>query len=439
MARRSRRGGKADIDLERRALLKSGATLAALGAAAAIPLLPGFGARPSGAAEPAGPQTRRRKGPHVAVVGAGAFGGWSALYLLRKGARVTLLDAWGPGNSRASSGGETRVIRATYGPDRIYVDMVARALRLWRENEERWDRKLFHRTGVLWMAGANDAYEKASVDLLRDAHLSVETWSAAEAAKRYPQINFDQVNWVIHEKDAGYLLARRACQTLLEGFLLEGGEFRQTAAYPRPIEGKALEGLKLSDGSTLVADRYLFACGPWLGTILPDVLGDLIRPTRQEVFFFGPSAGDPRFNEERLPVWIDNGSRIFYGIPGSEYRGFKVADDTHGPVVDPTTQERLPSAEGLKAARDYMEFRFPGLKGAPLLESRVCQYENSPDGRFIIDRHPGAQNIWLAGGGSGHGFKHGPALGERMAEMILDDKPPDPFFALSRLDSRRQG
>src|SRR3954471_17951837 len=90
--------------------------------------------------------------PHVAVIGAGAFGGWTALHLLRRGARVTLLDAWGPGNARASSGGETRVIRATYGPDRIYVQMVARSLQLWRENETRWRKPLYHRTGVLWMA-----------------------------------------------------------------------------------------------------------------------------------------------------------------------------------------------------------------------------------------------------------------------------------------------
>src|SRR5438270_12705675 len=91
-----------------------------------------------------------RSTPHQSsaiVVGAGAFGGWSALQLLRKGAKVTLLDAWGPGNSRASSGGETRVIRTTYGPERLYTQMAVRALRLWQEHEQRWDLKLFFRTG----------------------------------------------------------------------------------------------------------------------------------------------------------------------------------------------------------------------------------------------------------------------------------------------------
>lgn len=371
--------------------------------------------------------------PHVAVVGAGAFGGWTALHLLRQGARVTLLDAWGPGNSRASSGGETRVIRATYGPDRVYVQMVARSLQLWQENEARWGLKLYWRTGVLWMAGSNDDYEKASLPLIREARLPVEELSLTEARKRYPQINFEGVQWAIYEKDAGYLLARRACQTVLDGFLKEGGEYRQLSGVPGRFSGKEIQGLALSDGSSLSADRYVFACGPWLGRLFPRVIGDRVMPSRQEVFFFGTPAGDARFLEEQMPVWIDHGPRLLYGIPGNERRGFKLADDTHGPAFDPTNGDRMPTTEGLKAARSYLEFRFPALKGAPLVESRVCQYENSPDSRFIIDEHPDADNVWLVGGGSGHGFKHGPAVGERAAEVVLEKTPVDPFFALSRL------
>ncbi|HEU4402242.1 MAG TPA: FAD-dependent oxidoreductase [Candidatus Polarisedimenticolia bacterium] len=415
--------------LSRRALLKGGAALAALGALGPIPRL----AAGVGAPDPAPIGPRARDRPHVVVVGAGAFGGWSALFLLRRGARVTLIDAWGPGNSRASSGGETRVIRATYGPDRTYVRMVARALVLWKEHQARFKRPLWHRIGVLWMAGADDRYEKASLPLLREAGLPIEELSAAESSRRYPQINFEGVNWVLHEKEAGYLLARRACQAVLEGFLAEGGEYRQAAATPGAIKGGTMQALALSDGTTLAADRYLFACGPWLGSLLPDVVGARIAPTRQEVFFFGTPAGDARFVEEKLPAWIDNGARIFYGIPGNEWRGFKVADDTRGPAVDPTTQERMPSGRALRAAREYLEFRFPGMKQAPLVETRVCQYENSPDSRFIIDRHPLAENAFIAGGGSGHGFKHGPAIGEMAADLVLGRRPPDPFFALARL------
>ncbi len=377
--------------------------------------------------------TGRSRTPRVAVVGAGAFGGWTALHLLRRGARVVLLDAWGPGNARASSGGESRIIRATYGPDSVYVEMVARALQLWRESQQRWERKLYHQTGMLWMVGPDDEYEKASLPLLRQAGLVFESLSTTEAAKRYPQINFEGVTWAIYEEDAGYLTARIACQAVLEGFLAEGGEYRQVSVKPGPMEGGEMRGLELSDGSLLMADQYVFACGPWLGKLFPEEMGKLIRPTRQEVIFFGIPAGDARFAEPQMPVWIDNGPQLMYGIPDLSRRGFKVADDTRGPGFDPTSGERTVTAQGIKRARDYVGFRFPALKDAPVVESRVCQYENSPDLHFLIDRHPRAGNVWLVGGGSGHGFKHGPALGEMVAGLVVGQESPDPFFSLSRL------
>jgi glycine/D-amino acid oxidase-like deaminating enzyme len=373
------------------------------------------------------------KPPHVVVVGAGAFGGWTALYLRRRGARVTLLDAWGPGNARASSGGETRVIRATYGPRAIYTNMAVRALALWKEHERRWRRQLYHKIGVLWMVQGDDEYEKAALPVLRDAHVAFEELAGAEIARRYPQINVEGVRWAIFESDGGYLTARRACAAVLEGFLAEGGEYRQLAALG-PIEPRAgeLKSVRLSDGNTLTADRFVFACGPWLGSLFPDAIGERVRPTRQEVLCFGTPPGDARFTEAAFPVWADHGTRFMYGIPGNEWRGFKVADDTHGPAFDPTSGERRPSEAALRIARDYLALRFPELQGAPLLEARVCQYENSPDNHLIIDRHPDAGNTWLVGGGSGHGFKHGPAVGELVARLVLTGEAPDAQFRLSR-------
>jgi len=331
-----------------------------------------------------------RSKPHVVVVGAGAFGGWTALYLLRRGARVTLLDAWGPGNSRASSGGETRVIRATYGPRVVYTRLAARALALWQEHERRWARKLYHGIGVLWLVEGDDQYEKAALPILKEVGVQFEELSDRETRKRYPQINCDRVRWAIFERQGGYLTARRACASVLEGFLAEGGEYRQLAAEPLPPRAGELAGVKLSDGTSLAADRFVFACGPWLGKVFPDVIGDHVRATRQEVFFFGTPSGDRRFTEEALPVWADHGTHFMYGIPGNEWRGFKVADDTRGPAFDPTIGERLPTPDVLRSAREYLAYRFPELKDAPLLEARVCQYENSPDEHFIIDHHPAA-------------------------------------------------
>ena len=180
------------------------------------------------------------------------------------------------------------------------------------------------------------------------------------------------------------------------------------------------------------ADHYVFACGPWLGKLFPETIGDKVQPTKQDVFFFGTPAGDDRFSDAHLPVWADHRGRFRYGIPGSDRRGFKIADDTRGPAFDPTDGERLVSQEILRDIREYVGFRFPALKDAPLVETRVCQYEQTPDSHFIIDRHAAMENVWIVGGGSGHGFKQGPAIGEVMAEFILDGREPEAIFRLAR-------
>jgi glycine/D-amino acid oxidase-like deaminating enzyme len=381
--------------------------------------------------------------PHVAVVGAGAFGGWTALHLLECGARVTLLDAWGPGNSRASSGGETRIMRATYGPDQPYSKLAARALELWEKYERRSRKQFLHRSGVLWMVSSrDDGYERGSLAMLREARVKFEELSTAKMKKRWPQINFSDVRWGIFEPQCGYLDARASCQAVVDAFVAAGGKYRQAAVLPDGLEEQPLHGLAFSDGSRLKADHYVFACGPWLGKLFPRTVGEIIRPTKQDIFFFGPPAGDFRFTDAHLPVWgdhlsEDHGGRFFYGIPGGDRRGFKVADDTRGHAFDPTNGERVVGQATLKRVREYLAFRFPAMKDAPLIETRVCQYEQTPDSNFVLDRHPGMNNVWLLGGGSGHGFKHGPALGERMAELILRDGEPDKAWRLSRFSKRQ--
>ncbi len=305
--------------------------------------------------------------PHIAVIGAGAFGGWTALHLLERGARVTLLDAWGPGNSRASSGGETRIMRCTYGPDQPYTALAARALKLWAKYERRWQRQFLHRTGVLWMVSSkDDAYERGSIPMLREEGIKFQELSTAQMKKRWPQINFEGVDWGIFEPECGYLDARASCQAVVEAFVVGGGVYRQVAVRREGLE-TLRRGVKLSDGSRLEADIYVFACGPWLGELFPKTIGKLIQPTKQEIFFFGPPAQDAaRFTDTHLPVWGDHGKRFFYGIPGSDRRGFKVADDTRGAEFDPTSGERVVSKEGLRRVREYLASRFPAMKDAPL-------------------------------------------------------------------------
>jgi monomeric sarcosine oxidase len=369
----------------------------------------------------------------VAVIGAGAFGGWTALQLRRLGAEVVLVDAWGPGNARSSSGGESRVIRAIYGSDRIYVEMVKRSYELWEQLDATTDAQLYIETGALWMHRGDDAYVRSSIAILAELGFPVDKLTLDEARRRYPQIDFGGVTSVWFERRAGALSARRACITVRDAVQKAGGSYRTAAVEPGPIDGDAMAALRLADGSRLDADAYVFACGPWLGRLFPEVIGDAIRPTRQEVYYFGAPRGSQRYAAGRLPIWIDFGERIVYGVPDLDGRGFKLADDTRGEPFDPTGGERTPSADGIARARRLLAERFPELAGAPLVEARVCQYENSPDGHLIVDRHPQAKNVWLAGGGSGHGFKLSPAVGELIAAAVMNGKALPPQFALARL------
>ena len=386
-----------------------------------------------------GTSSARRSADHVAVVGAGAFGGWTALALLRAGLRVTLVDAWGAGNSRASSGGETRVIRAVYNGVPLYSEMAARAFVLWREAEQRWKQQVLFPTGALWLCESDDSYVRNSIAPVKAAGLSVDQLSPEEAARRYPQMSFRGVRTVYYEPEAGFLTARAACELVRETFVREGGTYRQAGVLPGVKAQSRLTRVALSDGGHVEADRFVFACGPWMPQLFPDVIGRRIVATRQEVFFFGLPPGDTRFDFGQLPVWFHLGSRLVYGVPSHERRGVKVADDTAGEEVDPTTMDRTPSAAGVARAREIVRERFPALANAPMVEARVCQYEASTDGHFLVDRHPNLENVWLVGGGSGHGFKMGPALGEHVAGVVQGMSAVHPMFAYSRLRPRPSG
>jgi glycine/D-amino acid oxidase-like deaminating enzyme len=310
--------------------------------------------------------------------------------------------------------------------------MAKRALALWREHDARWSRALFRRTGAIWLLPAGDPFGATSVQALQDEGIPVQRLSIPEARTRWPQISFDGVASVLFEPDGGYLLARRACEHVVERVVAEGGEYRQAYAQaPGRVEAP-MRRLALGGGASLEADAFVFACGPWLGRLFPDVIGSLVKPTRQEVHYFGAAAGDGRFNDDRLPVWVDMGTPLTYGIPGAVNRGFKVADDTSGPDFDPTDGSRDLTPDGVLAARTFLRRRFPDLATAPFLGGEVCQYEASPDSHFIADAHPAAPNVWLVGGGSGHGFKMGPAMGEHVADLVLKRSAPAPQFGLAR-------
>ena len=365
----------------------------------------------------------------LAVIGAGVFGAWTAWHLGRRGRRVLLADAYGPGNARASSAGESRIIRMGYGADELYTRWALRSLTQWKEFFAATQQALFHETGVLWLAGKEDERVRQSAETLRRCGVAFEELSRTELERRYSQIGLEGITKALLEPHSGVLMARRGVAAVVEDAANRGVEYR-VAHIAEPLGAGAIGAVKTSSGERIEAGTFVFACGAWLGKIFPDVLGSRIFPSRQEVFFFGVPPGDARFAPPALPTWLFQEDEI-YGMPDLESRGLKIAVDRHGERVDPDTQSRLASAEGAQEARRFVEQRFPGLRGAPIVETRVCQYENTWNGDFLIDRHPEMENVWFVGGGSGHGFKHGPAVGEYVAERIIEGGAEEERFSLA--------
>ncbi len=359
-----------------------------------------------------------------------------------------LLDAYGPGNSQSSSGDESRIIRMGYGADEIYTRSALRSLQVWKEFSAEYGEEVFHQTGVLWLAHEDDPYANQTRQTLAQVGIPFEDLTRDEVAKRYPQIGLENIAWAMLEPESGVLSARRAVQAVVRAAIRNGVEYLQDAVdmsdtgvspVAHAQDARAtLDHITTRNGLRISAAAYVFACGPWLPKLFPDLLAQRIQPTRQEVFYFGAPAGDSRFTASSLPTWIDFKDEA-YGLPDVEGHGVKVAIDRHGEPFDPNTGDRVVTDEGLAAVRRCLARRLPALKDAPVIEARVCQYENTSNGDFLIDRHPGLENVWLVGGGSGHGFKHGPTVGEYVAARIDGSgEGIEPRFSLDSKREQRQ-
>ncbi|HET6943602.1 MAG TPA: FAD-dependent oxidoreductase [Sphingomicrobium sp.] len=372
-----------------------------------------------------------KKGERVVVVGAGVFGSWTAHHLQNAGHRVTLIDAWGASHSRASSGGESRLTRAGYGRDAIYTRFASESLPQWQALSAISGLPILVPCGVVFFSEKEDDYFLGSIAVHKQLGLPIERMDRAALQRRFPMIDFDGIEVGLFEARFGALMARRSVQTLVDRFVKSGGEYRIGAAIAVQGNG-SLDAVKLQSGESLAADRFVFALGPWLPKIFPDVLGKRIFATRQEVFYFGKPAGDRSYSPAAMPGWADfNAGDIYYGFPDLENRGVKFAHDQHGALIDPDTQDRRPTQAALDEVVAFRDRRFPGLRGAPLIGAEVCQYENSSNGDFLIDFHPSLSNLLLLGGGSGHGFKHGPEVGRYAAARLFGAVKEEPRFSLA--------
>ena len=373
------------------------------------------------------------------VVGAGVMGAWTARWLRRRGHEVRLVDRYGPGNKLGSSGDVSRITRSSHGPDRHYPVWQRRALGQWRELERAAAETLFVQAGVVWLASEAQPFEGQSLASLTELGIPVERWSQDDLAGRVPVINPDGVPWALYEPEGGALLARPAVLATIAAFEAEGGTVKVGRVEP-PNPGVAEGGGGLErivvDGEDLEADAFVFACGPWLPDLFPSILGELIEPHRQDVMYFAAPRGDRRYLAESMPVWIDfEGS--FYGFPSIDGLSIKACPDWLGPVERCDESARECADATVEASRMILRRRLPGVADQPVVRTWTCFYEVTPDANFVIDRHPELGNVWIAGGGTGHAFKHGPVIGEYLSALVSGDQaaaaalaPPDDRFAI---------
>jgi len=362
----------------------------------------------------------------VAVIGAGVFGSWIAYRLRRSGRSVALLDAYGAANSRSSSGDESRVLRMGYAAQEIYTRWAFQSRQRWIEFFEGVGRsELFAPTGALWTLPPGHVAIAQTTATLEKCDVAFELLTASDLQRRFPQFAFSSERIGIFEPQGGALYARKAVRAVVEEAIRNGVDyFRDAAEAPDGHE------LRTKSGKVVRAGAFVYACGPWLPKVFPEILEGRIRATRQEVFYFGAPAGSRQFAPPEMPVWIDFSSdRGEYVLPDLENRGLKIGFDRHGPAFDPDSDDRV--VQNAAEVRAFVAERFPALAGAPIVESRVCQYENTSNGDFLIDRHPQFENVWLAGGGSGHGFKHGPMVGEYVTALLDGTAEAEPRFSLA--------
>ena len=366
----------------------------------------------------------------VVVIGAGAFGVWTALHLREQGHTVTLVDAYGPGSSRATSGDETRQIRVGYGDRELYARMAQRALVAWRDREEEFGVSLMIETGRLELAPDWTPSLRATQAMLTRLGVPVEALTPDDIRRRYPQMNPDGIGVGLLEPTAAVLRAKQAILAAARAFTGKGGTLVVQRTKPGRAAGRRLTDIETAAGGRLEAQVFVFACGPWLPRLFPQFLGDRINVPGREVFYFGTPAGDTRFSYPNMPNYSED---HYYGFPSVDGRGVKVCPTT-GPIsFDPDTDERIVTPHEVRRARAYLTMRFPALKDQPITETRVCQLENTADEHFIIDQHPDYDNVLIAGGGSGHAFKHGPVLGEYVAKRAIGEATDGAFDQMVRL------
>jgi sarcosine oxidase len=396
--------------------------------------------------------------PSAVVVGAGIFGAALADRLVADGWRVTLVDQFEPGDPRSESGGETRLLRYSHGPEPLYTRLAYRARSLWRELGSH----VLIESGVVWFARRDGGWETESERVLRAACVPVERLDPGAVERLFPSLRVDDLEFGLLEPEAGVLRAGDGVRALVaravsRGLRVEQGTARAEGArvvVGAPAAGGGRESLDPQaagggresldpqtaggggaggrrESPVLEADHVVWACGAWLAPLFPKLVR--LRVTRQDVALFDVPL---EWTTPGAPGWVDFDSS-FYGHGLIEPHGMKVSCDSEGADVDPSARPERAAEASIRRSREYLAHRFPALGGSVLRSAPVCHYSLTADGGFLFAQHPEHERVWLLGGGSGHGYKHGPAVAERVAAVLRGVEEPEPRFGLGERSAAR--
>lgn len=425
------------MTVDRRTFLKVAGAGAVLGTAGEL-----HGSSPDPSSACARAPAFIKNAPDVVVVGAGAFGGWTALYLRQMGATVTLVDAYGPGNVRATSGDETRGIRTAYGDREQWTRWASEAIRRWKRFDEEWGAqlgmRLFFTTGDVILREEDEPFLEQTRATWDKVGVAYEVLTPDEVRYRWPVIGLDRIATGLYEPDAGVCRARRSCEAVSRVFRRLGGELVVEYARPAVRTGDRLDDIVLANHQSLGAQQFVFACGPWLGKVFPELLSSRMRTPIGQVHYFGTPAGDDRFTWPNLPSYNFPGVTGWPALP-EDNRGFRVRGGGGGgnrrrnPATDPDLSDRHVPADSVEGPRGFLAERFPLLGDAPIVQTHACHYEFCTSRNFIVDRHPEMRNVWIAGAGNAEGFKQGPVIGEYIAKRVLGQADDPEFDAQFRI------
>lgn len=350
----------------------------------------------------------------VIVVGCGAFGAAAAWRLARGGKRVLALDRWAGPHGFGSSHGHTRMTRTAYYERPEYVPMLLRAHELWRELEAGTGQSLLHLCGGLYLGSEDSELLTGAAGAARLHGLEHRLLSGAELAGRFPQFKVP-AGWVgLSETLAGYLLVENCVGALIDAALSAGATLRTGGAVSSIAEHAGYVEVRLDTGEVCRAAQVVVCAGAWISKLLPEVR---VVPTRQVLAWFWPSDPGPF---RSTPVWAFDIGRghLLYGFPMRADRpGVKAAIHAPAGVTDPDAVDRVIGAGDIEPIRAQLREHVPLAAEGPLLHATTCLYENSRDGHFLVGAL--TDHIFVAGGGSGHGFKFAPVIGEILGDLVM--------------------